>query len=106
MFKDNVSVLLSETTCLQKLFKYIGGENEGKKSIPMTAPVRVSVQPSSGPFCANDFTISFFVPYEFQVRLLHMHPEEPCQSREACNWAQGVKQQLHQSYTRDLTQTP
>lgn len=52
---------------MQKLFKYIGGENDGDAKIPMTAPVRVSVIPGAGPFCEDEFTISFFVPYDYQV---------------------------------------
>lgn len=53
---------------VQKLFKYIGGNNEEKEKIAMTCPVRVLVHPSEGPFCESNFTISFFVPLAFQVR--------------------------------------
>jgi hypothetical protein len=35
--------------------------------VEMTAPVTVRVIPSQGPFCEDNFTISFFVPYAFQV---------------------------------------
>lgn len=51
-----------------KLFQYIGGENDAKQKIAMTAPVRVSVSPGAGPFCEDNFSISFFVPYEFQSK--------------------------------------
>jgi hypothetical protein len=33
----------------------------------MTAPVTVRVIPSQGPFCEDNFTISFFVPFAVQV---------------------------------------
>lgn len=33
----------------------------------MTAPVRTKVYPSQGPFCGNNFTVSFFVPFDYQV---------------------------------------
>lgn len=53
---------------MQKLFKYISGANEPGDKIAMTAPVRVLVHPSDGPFCESKFTVSFFVPFKFQVR--------------------------------------
>lgn len=34
----------------------------------MTTPVRSFVQPGEGPFCSTDFTVSFFVPYDFIVK--------------------------------------
>jgi len=49
-----------------KLFDYIQGENDQKAKIPMTVPVINSVLPGKGPVCANNFTFSFFVPFEFQ----------------------------------------
>jgi len=33
----------------------------------MTAPVTVRVTPSQGPFCEDNFTISFFIPFAVQV---------------------------------------
>lgn len=51
----------------QKLFNYIGGKNEAGDKIAMTAPVRVLVHPSEGPFCESNFTVSFYVPFKFQV---------------------------------------
>lgn len=49
------------------LFDYISGENEGKVTIDMTTPVLTFVQPGEGPNCASVFTVSFFVPYEYQT---------------------------------------
>jgi hypothetical protein len=60
--KNNVSLNL-----MQRLFKYIDGGNEDEVKIPMTSPVLVDVEPSCGPFCKNNFTVSFFVPFDFQV---------------------------------------
>ena len=49
------------------LFDYISGENEEKIEIDMTTPVLTFVQPGDGPNCASLFTVSFFVPYEYQT---------------------------------------
>lgn len=55
-------------TAFWRLFKYIGGANDQKQKIKMTAPVRVTVQPSDGPYCKSNFTISFFVPEKYQMQ--------------------------------------
>jgi len=49
-----------------KLFKYISGQNSERKTISMTAPVINRVMPGQGPTCADNFTVSFMVPFELQ----------------------------------------
>lgn len=39
------------------------GNNEQQQKVEMTAPVTVRVIPSQGPFCEDNFQISFFVPF-------------------------------------------
>lgn len=51
----------------QRLYAYIGGANEEEVKIPMTSPVRVEVEAAAGPFCKNNFTVSFFVPFSYEV---------------------------------------
>lgn len=50
-----------------RLFKYISGANAEGRKVPMTAPVITRVTPAQGPFCEDNFTISFFVPFDFQA---------------------------------------
>lgn len=54
------------STGFDRLFDYISGANEAEKAIDMTAPVLVKVEPGAGPNCNTTFTISFFVPFEYQ----------------------------------------
>ncbi|XP_038052882.1 heme-binding protein 2-like [Patiria miniata] len=49
-----------------KLFSYISGHNSENKKIAMTAPVIDRVIPGQGPDCADNFTVSFMVPFELQ----------------------------------------
>ena len=56
----------------RRLFHYIDGGNEEGIKIPMTSPVVTEIDPSKGPFCKSNFTISFFVPHEF-----HSSPPRP-----------------------------
>jgi len=69
---------VDELTCvvlfgLQKLFDYIEGANEEGIKIPMTSPVKVDMEPSCGPFCVQNFTVSFYLPRTFQgLSLIHI----------------------------------
>lgn len=52
----------------RRLFSYIDGGNEDSVKIPMTSPVVVEVaHPPAGPFCKQNYTVSFFMPFDFQV---------------------------------------
>lgn len=76
---SKVGLLTESMCCVQRLFKYIGGENEEKKKIEMTTPVRSLVTPSDGPFCESKFTVSFFVPYDLTVRIIRYRtPDSRC----------------------------
>ncbi|KAM9798123.1 heme-binding protein 2 [Neosynchiropus ocellatus] len=51
----------------RKLFSYIQGSNQNKTKVDMTAPVTCRVDPGAGPACESNFTVSFYVPEEFQA---------------------------------------
>ena len=64
---------------VQRLFAYIDGHNEDGVKIPMTAPVRVEVHPSQGPFCKGNFT-GACLPYPFHCVYIEpcaLHPVSP-----------------------------
>ena len=55
---------------VQKLFKYIDGNNVDNKKISMTTPVVTFVHPSHDFKSAEkNYTISFYLPQQFQVFL-------------------------------------
>merc|ERR1719391_1383623 len=49
-----------------RLFHYIDGSNQASSKIPMTAPVTMRITPGEGPNCESNFTMSFFIPSDFQ----------------------------------------
>ncbi|KAL4445812.1 hypothetical protein ABPG77_009011 [Micractinium sp. CCAP 211/92] len=59
---------LAINKAFQQLYQYIDGANADATKIPMTAPVRTKISAASGPFCKNNFTVSFFVPFAFQKK--------------------------------------
>jgi len=74
----------------EKLFAYISGSNAEKKKIDMTAPVINRVIPGQGPTCADNFTVSFMVPFELQP-----NPPQPTDSSVSVTTLPA-----HQSYVR------
>ena len=57
--------------CLQKLFRYISGNNVDNKKISMTTPVITFVKPSDDFKSAEkNYTIAFYLPAQFQVTAL------------------------------------
>lgn len=58
---------IAEPTMFMRLFNYISGENKDAVKINMTCPVRVRIIPGSA-FGKTNFTMSFFVPFEYQSK--------------------------------------
>ena len=56
-------------TAFWRLFRYIEGSNAKQMKIKMTVPVIMMMQPlqpGSGSFVKEDFTMSFFIPFKHQ----------------------------------------
>ena len=49
-----------------RLFGYLSGDNEKKQKIDMTTPVLNHIEAGTGPNCNSTFTVSFFVPWQYQ----------------------------------------
>ena len=64
---EGTQLNVAENVGFQRLFDYISGENELGIPIDMTTPVLTHVKPGSGPNCNSTFTVSFFVPFEYQT---------------------------------------
>ena len=54
------------TEAFMTLFRYISGENQEEKKIPMTTPVTNAIFPGHGPNCESNLTMSFYLSPEFQ----------------------------------------
>ncbi|XP_022099504.1 heme-binding protein 2-like [Acanthaster planci] len=80
----------ASTQGFDKLFEYISGKNSEKKKIDMTAPVITRVMPGQGPTCADNFTVSFMVPFELQP-----NPPQPTDSSVIVSTLPA-----HQAYVR------
>lgn len=64
---ESDSVSAAGSIAFGRLFGYLSGANANSQKIDMTAPVLNKVSPGAGPNCNNTFTVSFFVPWEYQT---------------------------------------
>lgn len=78
------------STGFQRCFDYISGENANSTKVPMTAPVTVYVTPGAGPYCTTNFTVSFYVPYDYQVGT-GASPPQPTESDVFVNQLPDMK---------------
>ncbi|KAK9815181.1 hypothetical protein WJX73_009959 [Symbiochloris irregularis] len=63
-----VQGLLYEPSVLigfKRLFEFFSGANEDETKIPMTTPVLTLVHPGHGTFGRSNFTVCFFVPFQY-----------------------------------------
>ena len=66
---DAFAITKTLITCgMQKLFRYISGNNVDNKKISMTTPVITFVKPSEDFKSAQkNYTVAFYLPAQFQV---------------------------------------
>ncbi len=79
------------------------GGNEHGWRIDMTAPVRTQVTPA-GSSCDDHFTVSFYLPDEYQVR--SSNSSFKAGRRTRCGWAHGERTHTALGCAQDGHQTP
>lgn len=63
---------------LQRLYKYISGDNVDNKKISMTTPVITFVKPEDDfKHAEQNYTVAFYLPAQFQV--WHAYQSHVCQ---------------------------
>lgn len=64
--QDSTSCKTASSDSFWPLFKFISGENEAKKKIPMTSPVTVKIPAEVDSNNKERFTTHFYLPYQYQ----------------------------------------
>jgi hypothetical protein len=67
LFMRKTSTMYTFAISAANSLNELAGGNEHGWKIEMTAPVRVLLFPGAGPFCRDMFTVSFFLPFDYQV---------------------------------------